>query len=565
LSRRCGLRRLAVLFQSLLVIPDLAKFYGMFLKFREFSFLLVVVIGATALLPAVSFSRNKSNQDIRIDVPDAARVRIDNPFGAIAATVWKEKYVSVAAAIEGGAAAFRRSPIVIDNRNQLLLISVVRTPLDPPAAISLTVKLPDSVQVEMSTGAGALVIHGLPASASLKSVSGDIRADLTNPLDADISARSVSGIIRSELAATLSAGGHLLQTREGNGVHVLRINTDRGSIILNQPAVALDQPAARRDPPRLAGVEPSEGAGTPATSAETEEISEGDIIRVDSQLTTLNVSVVERNTSRGVMGLTQRDFELLEDGTRQEIVQFESSEAPFDLVLLIDVSGSTRDKVKLIRAAALRFVAAARPSDRIAIISFAGQPTLVSPFTLNRELLRQRVEGIDTATGDTKVYDAIEFALKQIPAGTIGSRRTALVLMSDGLDGSMEGVQGDGSQVSYNEVLGHVREFDGVLYSLWLNTEYEALSPLDTQPEAFDQSHERMKGMAEAGGGAFYEVDRLEDLAGSYERVVADLGTVYSLSYRPTNKARDGKWRTIRVNVARPAAVARGKHGYFAN
>jgi hypothetical protein len=63
----------------------------------------------------------------------------------------------------------------------------------------------------------------------------------------------------------------------------------------------------------------------------------------------------------------------------------------------------------------------------------------------------------------------------------------------------------------------------------------------------------------------FYEVDRLEDLAGAYERVVADLGTVYSLAYRPTNKARDGKWRTIRVKVARPAAVARGKHGYFAN
>jgi VWFA-related protein len=234
-------------------------------------------------------------------------------------------------------------------------------------------------------------------------------------------------------------------------------------------------------------------------------------------------------------------------------------------VLLIDISGSTRDKVKLIRAAALRFVAAARPSDRIAIISFAGQPTLVSPFTLDRGLLRQRVEAIDTATGDTKLYDAIEFALRQVPAGTIGSRRTALVLMSDGLDGSMEGVQGEGSQVSYNDVLGHVREFDGVLYSLWLNTEYEALSPLDTQPEAFDQSHERMKGMADAGGGVFYEVDRLEDLAGSYERVVADLGTVYSLAYRPTNKARDGKWRTIRVNVARPAAVARGKHGYFAN
>ncbi|MGI8919564.1 MAG: VWA domain-containing protein [Pyrinomonadaceae bacterium] len=533
-------------------------------KFRAFALPLIAVL-VTSVLSGVSFSRTESNQDIRIDVPAAARVRIDNPFGAITASVWKEKYVSVAASIEGGAAVFRRSPIVIDNRNQMLLILVVRTPLDPQVGISLTVKLPEGVHAEISTTAGAIIIEGLPASASLKSSAGDIRADLPHPLDADISARSVSGTIRSELAAPLSAEGHLLQTREGSGAHVLRINTERGTILLTQSAATSEPTAARREPPRLAEPEPSKGAGTPASRAESEEIDEGDIIRVDSQLTTLNVSVVDRTTSRGVTGLIQKDFELLEDGARQDIVQFESSEAPFDLVLLIDVSGSTRDKIKLIRAAALRFVSAARPSDRIAIISFAGQPVLVSPFTLNREVLRQRVGSIDTATGDTKVYDAIEFALRQVPQGTIGSRRTALVLMSDGLDGSIEGVQGQGSQVSYNELLGHVREFDGVLYSLWLNTEYEAFSPLDTQPEAFDQSHQRMKEVAEVGGGAFYEVDRLEDLAGSYERVVADLGTVYSLAYQPANKARDGKWRTIRVNVARPSAVARGKHGYFAN
>src|SRR5688572_20385032 len=193
-------------------------------KFRAFSLPLIAVL-VSSVLPSVAFARAGSNQDIRIDVPAAARVRIDNPFGSITASVWKEKYVSVAASIEGGAAVFRRSPIVIDNRNQMLLISVVRTPLDPQVGISLTVKLPDGVHAEISTGAGAIVIQGLPASASLKSSTGDIRADLTSPLDADISARSVSGIIRSELAGPLSADGHLLQTREGSGAHVLRINT----------------------------------------------------------------------------------------------------------------------------------------------------------------------------------------------------------------------------------------------------------------------------------------------------------------------------------------------------
>ncbi len=536
----------------------------MLCKTPLFALLLIANIATAgfATTRAISVSRAP---DIRIDVPADARVRVENPFGAITATVWNEKYVSVAATIDGGAAAFRRSPIVIDNRNQLLLISVVRTPLDPPVGIALTVKLPAGVHAEISTGAGAIVIQGLPASVSLKSSAGDIRADLPNPLNADINVRSSSGVIRSELAAPVSSGGHVLETREGNGAQVLRINSERGTITLTQAEVPKDSPRAQTLPPQLSTPTPAKGAGVPATTSESEEVSEGDIIRVDSQLTTVNVSVVDRTTSRGVAGLTQSDFELREDGAPQDIVQFESSEAPFDLVLLIDVSGSTRDKVALIRAAALRFVSAARPSDRIAIISFAAQATLVSPFTLDRELLRQRVNAINTATGDTKVYDAMEFALRQIPGGTTSSRRTALVLMSDGLDGSMEGVQGEGSQLGYTELLGRVREFDGVLYSLWLNTEYESLSPLDTQPEAFDQSHQRMKEIAEAGGGVFYEVDRLEDLAGAYERVVADLGTVYSLAYRPTNKARDGKWRTIRVKVARPAAVARGKHGYFAN
>ena len=523
------------------------------------------LVAGPALSTFASASSVFDKQDIRIDAPAAGRVRIENQFGGIVVTVWKEKYISVAVANEGSRTPFKRSPIVIDNRNKMLLISVLRTSFDPAVDIGLTVTLPEGVNAEVETGAGAITLHGIPASASLRSGSGDIRVELPSPLNLDINAQSAFGVIRSMLAAPLSAGGHVLQTSLGKGEHVLKINTNRGAISLevtpeNEPLVS------QTEPPRLSGLEnPSSGAGTPANRSESEEVSEGDIVRVDSQLTTVNVSVVDRNTNRGVIGLKQTDFNLLEDGVAQEVVQFESSSAPFDLTLLIDVSGSTRDKMKLIRAAALRFVGAARSSDRIAIISFSGKPILISELTLDRELLRQRVNAMDTLGGDTKVYDAAEFALKQAPQGSRNSRRTAIVLMSDGLDGAMEGVQGAGSQLPYTELLSQVREFDGVLYTMWLNTEYEAMSPLDTQPEAFDQGYQRMKEVSDAGGGVFYEVDRLEDLAGAYERVVADLGTVYSLSYRPTNRARDGKWRAIRVNVARPAGVARGRQGYYAN
>ena len=311
---------------------------------------------------------------------------------------------------------------------------------------------------------------------------------------------------------------------------------------------------------------PTRAAGIPAPLSDTQEISEGDVVRVDSQLVTLNMSVIDRNTNRGLLGLGRSDFRLFENGAEQEILQFESAAAPFDLLLVVDLSGSTREKVALIRSAALRFINAARPFDRIGVISFASTPTVISSLTLDRRILRERVIAMETAVaGDTKLYDATDYAATMLVRETQNKRRTAIVLMSDGLDGSIEGVQGDGSRLPYEELLNRVQEFDGVLYTLWLNTRYVALHEKDTQPEAFDDAHDQMQEMASSGGGLFYEVQRLQDLAGAYERVVADLGTVYSLAYRPSDKARDGKWRAIKVNVNRPAAVARGKRGYYAN
>jgi Ca-activated chloride channel homolog len=538
----------------------------MFLAQRALLFR-VLLLGLVSCLPFWwARSSGASDDGVRIDVPPAARIRIENQFGQVAAEVWKEKYVSVSASIEGTGARFTRSPIVIENKDKQLLISVIRTPVDPRTGITLTVKLPEASHTEIVTGVGSISMRGTLASASLKSVSGDIRAELSHPLNADISARTRNGTIRSELGAPLNSSGHALQSRSGSGDYVLRIFTERGEITLALDSTMNDSTAEVPVPPRLLGSEnTSKGSGTPANPTDSEEISEGDVIRVDSQLATLNLSVIDRDTNRGVLGLTQSDFRLFEDGIEQRLLQFESASAPFDLILLIDVSGSTRDVVKLIRAAALRFVEAARPSDRIGIISFAGHPTVISPVTLDREVLRQRVNAIDTATGDTKAYDALDFSLTHLLKGAKNTRRTAIVMMSDGLDGSIPGVQGDGSKLPYGEMLSRVREFDGVLYTLWLNTEYEALNPLDTQPESFDMGYERMKEMAEAGGGVFYQVERLQDLAGAYERVVADLGTVYSLAYRPSNKTRDGKWRAVRVTLNRPSAIARGKHGYYAN
>ena len=417
------------------------------------------------------------------------------------------------------------------------------------------------------TGKHSATLHGLPSSASLTSLTGDINVEFPPPVNADISAKSIRGAINSSLPQLVSSSGHILRSRVGTGAQVLRIITQSGVVTLTAASsVDVSEKAIEKlaGPPVLET--PTRPAGTPAPVSDTQDISEGDVIRVDSQLVTLNMSVIDRNTNRGLAGLSRSDFRLFENGAEQQILQFESSAAPFDLLLLIDLSGSTRDKVTLIRSAALRFVNAARPFDRIGVVAFAGKPTVISPLTLDRTALRERISAIETAVvGDTKLYDATDFAATLLSQEAQKKRRTAIVLMSDGLDGSIEGVQGDGSILPYQDVLRRVQEFDGVLYTLWLNTRYISLNPKDTQPEAFDEGHDQMEELAEHGGGLFYEVQHLQDLAGAYERVVADLGTVYSLAYRPSDKARDGRWRAIKVNVNRPAAVARGKRGYYAN
>ncbi|HYV84220.1 MAG TPA: VWA domain-containing protein [Pyrinomonadaceae bacterium] len=463
-------------------------------------------------LAAFSPTTAYADDEIRIDLPAGGQLKVRNDFGDVTAEVWSNSHVAVSAVIGGdGTTRLTRSPIIIDNRGLVITISVVRRPVDPVVPIHLKLKVPDN---------------------------------------ADITARSARGDI---------------QTRAGKGGPKIDIQTQAGTIVLG----SIPQPeiATAKEPELLGANGPKPGSGTPAEPVSSDEISEGDVIRVDSQLVTLNISVIDRSTNRGLLGLVQSDFKLFEDGQEQKIVQFDSSSAPFDLMLLIDLSGSTKDVVKLIRAAAIRFVDAARPADRIGVITFAGEAKIISELTADRELLRQRIETIDTARGDTKLYDATNFAMDELVKESKKSRRSAIVLMSDGLDGTIPGVSGQqGSRkFGYPETLRNIQEFDGVLYTLWLNTEYQAMSPEDTQPEAFDAGHDRMKEMADAGGGVFYEVERLTDLAGAYEQVVADLGTMYSLAYRPANSTRDGKWRAIKIGVSRTNAVPRGKRGYYAN
>lgn len=532
-------------------------------------------------LPSPTHASQISNE-LRFELPANGNLRIENLRGGVIAEVWKESYVSVAAV--GSGEQSTKLPAIVDRGEGLLSIRLVRGAAAAPR-IDLQLRIPARAHVAIVTADGSVEVQGLPAALLTQSGSGEIRVELPDDAKATVTADSKTGTVSSSIdALSVNRGASpQLQGRVGGGGTSIRLYSQAGNITVAgatnvQSRVVTRAPerivplvpsasATPQQKPELVGPEqPRIAAGTPApANTGAEEISEGDVIRVDTELVSVNVSVVDRGTNRGVSDLTKDDFRLYEDNAQQQIAHFESASAPFNLLLLIDLSGSTTKVVDLIKAAALHFVAAARPFDRIAVITFAGSQVVVSPLTTDHEALRQRINAIQKPEGSTKLYDSIAFAMDEVFREAKDARRNAIVVISDGLDSVLPNVTGEGSTLTHEEVMRRAKEFDGVVYSIWTDTQsYEPLSPLDIQQETFDLAHDRMKELADAGGGSFYECEKLEDLAGAYDRVVADLGTLYTLSYRPTNKVRDGSWRTIRVNVNRQNTVARGKRGYYA-
>ena len=556
------------------------------LHFRKNSFGLVAILCIALVAHAGTADppmHAQTDEGLRFELPANGNLRIENLRGGVIVESWSENYVSITAITDSGQQS--RSPAVIQRTDSLLSIRVARG----PQHINLQMRIPVRAHAAIITNDGSVEVQGLLDALLVQTISGEIRVDLPKSSGADVVADSKTGTVSSSFGSAVVnlTARPQLQSRIGNGGKSLRLYSQAGNITL---AGAGDQstrivstaaaiPSERREPlepaelpgpkqrPELIGRDrKTASAGTPApASAGPEEISEGDVIRVDTELVSVNVSVVDRGTNRGVNDLTKDNFRLYEDNANQQIAHFDSASAPFNLVLLIDLSGSTTKVVELIKSAALHFVEAARPFDRIGIITFAGGQVVVSSLTNDHEALRQRINAIERPQGSTKLYDSLAFAMDEVFREAKDSRRNAIVVISDGLDSVLPNVTGEGSKLPYEELVRRAKEFDGVVYSIWTDTQsYEPLSPLDIQQETFDLAHDRMKEVADIGGGAFYECEELKDLAGAYDRVVADLGTVYTLSYRPTNKVRDGSWRTIRVNVNRANSVARGKRGYYA-
>src|SRR2546423_9819773 len=159
--------------------------------------------------------------------------------------------------------------------------------------------------------------------------------------------------------------------------------------------------------------------------------AQDDVLKTETSLVQLNVGVVDRQ-GHAITSLSQNDFVIYEDGVKRPIQHFEPTEAPFSLVLLLDMSGSTTTFRQQIYQAAIRFLDALAPDDRVGVVSFNGKGVHeLNSFGTDRRRTAYAIS-IATGAGETPLYDALKFSLKQLARE--GKRRKAIVVLTDGLD-----------------------------------------------------------------------------------------------------------------------------------
>jgi VWFA-related protein len=371
-------------------------------------------------------------------------------------------------------------------------------------------------------------------------------------------------------------------------------------------------PGEQHQRPRLAAnitPTPDARAGTSSTAAE--EVGEDDVVRVDTQLVPVPVVVRDRG-GRPITGLTASDFQIYEDDRPQRLATFATSDAPFEVALLLDTSGSTREEVGLIRRAALDFIGALRPGDRVAVLSFGtaaegrGKVATVevqSRLTNDREALRGAVGRISASNG-TPYYDALARVAEDIfraPAAPELRGRRALVALTDGVDSTSASdfasaraqllgmgvpayfVEVDTEDYVEGRLLGDCGDDGALRLSRTQLERYRRAFDARAEPADYADfcrmgPFERMAisralyqlARGEMGllagdtGGRTFEAADLRAARVAFAEVAAEIGRQYSLGYYSTNKARDGRFRRIRVEVRGPAgAQVSAREGKF--
>jgi Ca-activated chloride channel homolog len=362
------------------------------------------------------------------------------------------------------------------------------------------------------------------------------------------------------------------------------------TLLGGEPARALKPPTLTTMGSSVPGSSSDESAPATAASQPTpEEVAEDDVVRVDTTLVTVPVSVVDRQ-GRFIPNLKKEDFTLSENGVEQSIAYFEPADKPFTVALLLDTSASTHFHLSEIRDAAIEFAKQLRPQDRVLVVSFNDEVLLLTEATNDQTLIESAIEVNANTGSSTRLYDAVDLTIRERLNKIKG--RKAIVLFTDGVDTSSQ-------QADYLSTLREAEELDALIYPIqydttdYLNAMQNAgtVTVVTTQSGIFgtrsssqtynvpmnnggaplpgatradyDRADHYLHSLADKTGGRLYKANDTKQLADAFAKIAEELRRQYTLGYYPKNaNATDGDRRQIRVKVNQPNVAVKARDSY---
>ena len=332
--------------------------------------------------------------------------------------------------------------------------------------------------------------------------------------------------------------------------------------------------ASRRNRPPLGFPKLGQGgtAQTKSTSDNPVEVGDDEVVKVETNLVTIPVSVFDRN-GLYIPGLDQDNFRIFEDGKEQEIAYFGTTDKPFTVILLIDTSPSTAYKIEEIQAAATAFVDQLKPQDSVMVIEFASNVHVLTEATNDRQKIYKAIRRADWG-GGTSLYDAVDFSLRKRLSKVAG--RKAIVLFTDGVDTTS-------SRANYDSTIDMAEEADSLIFPIYYNTFFgnngggssipningggiggRIMNRQGTSAAEYQLGRSYLNELAAYTGGRVFRPDSTPGgLTAAFEGIAEELRRQYNIGYVPKDEGKPGQRKEIKVRVDRPNLVLRARDSYI--
>ena len=541
-----------------------------------------LLLAANNLCFAQQFSYSRE-----LDTPDIVSVSVKNRDGRITVIATDDLQQKARIEASSGGAAVSDSDITAKASGKNLEVDVRQR--GEQDRIDVVVRVPARSKVEVESRSGAVSVIGNVESALVRTDTGTIHADV--PLDAlkydfvweASRPRYMSDVelkqVKEKAGGWFRLSGKLGEEKPKKEERVaLNFHTQRGVVLLNvDPSMA---PSDLRERPLTEAARAIVRSGDTQLTEAIRKVSPkmfGDYARtlpplekeptlhkgsppgqivtaVGQQLMRFNASVMDRN-GRAISGMHASDFSVFENGVERKVTNVSPANEPFNLILLLDVSGSVEERMDFIRKAARDFLKTASPQDRISIISFRDDIQIISDFTTDRAMLSRKLDEID-AGGGTALYDALGYVLAE-PIKRLRGERTAVVVMSDGDDNK--------SFLPFPAILEALAESGALIYPLYVPSGLIpessvpkpeiTIDPLRTRYLTLTtRAEDEGRKLAAASGGVYYPIRRIEDLQKAYEDVVAQLRSAYTITYASNSVSSSPR---VRVRINRDGASVR--------